>query len=70
MMSMNIFHMEGAQLTAIRRQHILMYGLNRSPMRAHFQNTPKILSQISLNSKLHERISYPFLFLSMIPGNS
>jgi len=61
MMSMNIFHKGGAELTAIRRQHILMYGLNRSPMRAHFQKTPKILSQISLSSKLHEEDFVPIL---------
>lgn len=33
-------------LTAIRTQHILTYGLSRSPTRANFQNIPKRLHRI------------------------
>jgi hypothetical protein len=38
------------KLTAINTQQILTYGLNRSPIRAHFQNMPKTLQYI------HQRI--------------
>jgi hypothetical protein len=38
------------KLTAINTQQILTYGLNRSPIRAHFQNIPKTLQYI------HQRI--------------
>lgn len=32
-------------LTAMRKQHILTYGLSRSPTRAHFQNIPNTLRE-------------------------
>lgn len=33
----------GTELTAIRTQQMLTYGLSRSPIRAHFQKIPNIL---------------------------
>lgn len=43
------------ELTAITTQHMLTYGLSRSPTRADFQNIPKILHQ--------RTISLPVIFL-------
>ena len=54
-------------------QHMLMYGLRRSPILALFQKTPVILrASISKPSVIaREKFlesAYPFLCLSKIPG--
>lgn len=36
------------QRTAMRTQHILIYGLNRSPTLANFQKIPANLSRVSV----------------------
>lgn len=61
----------GEELTAIRIQQILTYGLKRSPIRAHFQNIPKKLDR-SQRLRAHDidtrAIPYPCWLRSMIPG--
>jgi hypothetical protein len=57
-------------------QHILMYGLSRSPILAHFQNMPINLQDVSQGleyrtpySYVFQVASYPVLFRSRMVGN-
>ena len=50
------------QHTAMTTQHMLMYGLSLSPIRAHFQKTPVILAMWLADS----RIIVSFLALEFI----
>lgn len=61
--------------TAIKTQHMLTYGLNRSPILAHFQKTPKtlLLTSAPLPYSIFLVIvgmTHPSLLRSMIPGKT
>jgi hypothetical protein len=66
----------GSKRTAMTMQHILMYGLSRSPILAHFQNMPINLPYqsgvcFSLSAELlSKKKTYPSLLLSIILGNN
>lgn len=62
----------GEELTAIRIQQILTYGLRRSPIRAHFQNIPKNLDRSQQLETLwhrHKSHSLPMLVAVHDPGH-